>query len=120
MDEEQVKAMANDEANRLIKQIIYLRKKQGLTQEKLAEKSGISRNTVVQIERGNVKISLVTFCALLEGLQIAYLDFFSSIEGEREFNTSESKEIIDLIKQLDTHPNRIEYLSMLKTLLSIK
>lgn len=120
MDEEQVKAVANEEANRLIQQITYLRKKQGLTQEKLAERAGISRNTVVQIERGNVKVSLVTFCALLEGLQMTYLDFFGAVEDEREFDNPESKEVIDLVKQLDIHPNRLEYLSILRTLLDIK
>ncbi|WP_270997679.1 helix-turn-helix domain-containing protein [Listeria seeligeri] len=51
MNEEQVKDFANIEAQRIIDQINSLRKEKGLSQEKLAEKSDMSRNTILQVER---------------------------------------------------------------------
>lgn len=51
MDEEQVKDFANIEAQRIIYQIISLRKENGLSQEKLVEKAGMSRNTIIQVEK---------------------------------------------------------------------
>lgn len=51
MEEEQVKDFANREAQRIIDQTISLRKEIRLLQEKLAEKSGMSRNTIIQVER---------------------------------------------------------------------
>ncbi|WP_368859862.1 helix-turn-helix domain-containing protein [Listeria seeligeri] len=39
------------EAQRIIDQIISLRKDKGLSQEKLAEKSGMNRNAIIQVEQ---------------------------------------------------------------------
>lgn len=120
MNEEQIKTFAAIEAERIIKHIIYLRKKQGLTQEKLAEKASISRNTIVQIERGSVKISLVTFCSLLKGLDISYSDFFKEFEDEQALVNESDTEMVDLFKQLNLHPHRSEYIKIIQSLIDIK
>ncbi|ENZ7264019.1 helix-turn-helix domain-containing protein [Enterococcus faecalis] len=119
MDEEQVKAFANLEAQRIIDQIISLRKEKGLSQEKLAEKSGISRNTIIQVERKKVKISLVTFCALLKGLEASYSDFFKVTQEESDLADEFGDELVGIMKKLSVHSNKNEYIAILKVLLSI-
>ena len=83
MNEEDVKKFAKNEADRIINHIVYIRKKKGIIQESLAERSVISRNTVGQIEKGAVKISLVTFTSILKGLDVSYLEFFNEFEQEK-------------------------------------
>lgn len=120
MDEEQVKAFANIEAQRIIDQIISLRKEKGLSQEKLAEKSGMSRNTIIQVERKKVKISLVTFCALLKGLEVSYSEFFKVTQEESDLADEFGDELVGLMKKMSTHSNKNEYIKILDTLLTIK
>lgn len=120
MNEEDVKKFAKNEADRIINHIVYLRKKKGITQENLAEKAAISRSTVGQIEKGAVKISLVTFIAILKGLGISYLEFFDEFEQEKRIVSEASPELVDLVKEVDIHPNRDEYMKIIESLLNIK
>lgn len=50
--------------------IKYLRKEHGLSQEKLAEKLGVSRNYVGMIERAEVNIPLLTFYKIAKILEV--------------------------------------------------
>ncbi len=120
MDEDQVRDFALKDAEYIISRIISLRKLKQLTQEQLAEKAGISRNSVGQIERGSVKISIVTFCALLKGLNISYVDFFDGLEERKEITYTASDQILELIKQIEKHPNRDEYIEVMQILLKVK
>lgn len=116
MDEEQVKNFANIEAQRSIDQIIFLRKEKVLSQEKLSEKSGMSRNTIIQVERKKVKIALVLFCALLKGLEVSYSEFFKVTKEESGL----ADELVCLMKKISAHSNRNEYIKISDTLLAIK
>ncbi|EKE4879592.1 helix-turn-helix transcriptional regulator [Enterococcus faecalis] len=120
MNEEEVKSFANTEAQRIIEQIISLRKKKGMSQELLAEKSGMSRNTIIQVEKKKVKISLVTFCALLKGLDVSYTEFFKITQKESDLANEVGDDIVELMKKLSSHRNKEEYIDILKTLIDIK
>ena len=53
-----VNAMKSEINKKLGKRIQYLRQQRGLSQEKLAEESGVSRNTISAIETGtNVNVT---------------------------------------------------------------
>lgn len=39
----------------LLKNLVKIRKKKKLTQRQLAEKSGVSYNTIIKMERGGIK-----------------------------------------------------------------
>jgi len=39
----------------LLKNLVKIRKQKGLTQRKLAEKSGVSHNTIIKMERGGIE-----------------------------------------------------------------
>lgn len=120
MNESEVKDFARNETSRIIKHIIYLRKKRGLTQETLAEKASISRSTIAQIENGAVKISLVTFCSLLKGLDVSYSEFFDDFEQEKRTVEKTAPELVDLIKEVNLHPHRDEYIEIIKSLIKIR
>jgi transcriptional regulator with XRE-family HTH domain len=120
MNEEDVKKFAKNEADRIINHIVYLRKKKGITQESLAERSAISRSTVGQIEKGAVKISLVTFTSILKGLDVSYSEFFDEFEQENKVVRDSSPELVDLIKEIDIHPHRDEYIKIIQSFLKIR
>ena len=61
------------------KRIKEERKKRGLTQEKLAELSGISNNFISYIESGNKNASLKTIKRITDTLQITLSDLFSEM-----------------------------------------
>ena len=120
MNEESIKRYAQHEADVIIKRIIELRKLKKLTQEQLAEKAGISTNSVGQMERGVIKISIVTFVALLKALNISYKDFFDGIEDNSSITYTSTDYLTDIVKQIDQHKNRDEYIEILEALLKIK
>ncbi|KAF1295609.1 transcriptional regulator [Enterococcus sp. JM4C] len=120
MNEEEIKLFATIEAQRIIDQLISLRKKKGMSQELLAEKSGMSRNTIIQVEKRKVKISLVTFCALLKGLDVKYSEFFNITQQESNLAEEFGDNMVELMKKLNDNPNKDKYMAILDTLLTIK
>ena len=52
------------------KNIKYKRKEKNLSQEKLAEKIGISRNYLGMIERAEVNVPMLTFYSIAKALDI--------------------------------------------------
>ena len=58
------------EENQLGKSIMRYRKERGLSQEKVAEKAGISTNTVSRIEGGNSAMSIEIFIKLMQVLDM--------------------------------------------------
>lgn len=51
-------------------QVKRLRKQQGLTQEALAERSGLSARYVSRVELGNVNLGLTAILQIAEGLAV--------------------------------------------------
>lgn len=58
------------------KKIKDLRKEQNLSQEKLAEKVGISRNYMGMIERAEINIPILTLYKLADALNIKVKNLF--------------------------------------------
>jgi DNA-binding XRE family transcriptional regulator len=59
-----------------------VRQEAGLTQEHLAEKVGVIRQTISNIECGIAKPSINLAKAISEVLKINWVDFFTESEGE--------------------------------------
>ncbi|MFO7566249.1 MAG: helix-turn-helix transcriptional regulator [Enhygromyxa sp.] len=71
-----------------------LRRVRGLTQEVLAERSGLSADTIRRLEHGSFSPSLETLRKLCIGLDLMLSTLFESFElGARD----ESRELIDLL-----------------------
>ena len=71
-----------------------LRRVRGLTQEVLAERSGLSADTIRRLEHGSFSPSLETLRKLCIGLDLMVSTLFESFElGAR----NESRELVDLL-----------------------
>ena len=76
------------------KHVRSLRKARGLTQEVIAERSGLSADTIRRLEHGSFSPSLDTLSKLCAGLDLRLSTLFESFElGE----TDECRELIDLV-----------------------
>jgi putative transcriptional regulator len=62
---------------RLKNSVAEYRKKTGLTQEELAKRVGVSRQTIISIEKGNYVPSLLLGFQLAETLQVSLETLFS-------------------------------------------
>lgn len=51
----------------------------GLSQEKLAEISGVDRSFICGVECGNNNVSVLTLCQLIQALGMDFLEFVSSL-----------------------------------------
>lgn len=71
-----------------------LRRARGLTQEQVADRSGLSADTIRRLEHGTFSPSLETLRKLCEGLDLLLSTLFASFEaGER----NERRELLDLL-----------------------
>ncbi len=71
-----------------------LRRARGLTQEGLAERSGLSADTIRRLEHGSFSPSLATLRKLCVGFELLLSTLFESFElGER----NERRELMDLL-----------------------
>ena len=61
----------------------HFREEQGISQEELADRCGLHRTYISDIERGVRNVSLINIEAISKGLGITLVDLFS------EINTSE-------------------------------
>lgn len=74
--------------------IARLRKVKGLSQEELAEKIGISRPSLTQLEQGNRKLDIMELQALAQQLAFSLDEFMSSDfneEQQRSLDSSDAK-----------------------------
>ena len=61
----------------------FRREALGLTQEDLAEKAGIHRTYLSDVERGTRNLSLVNIEKLAAALAVSMSELFEAVEGER-------------------------------------
>ena len=73
----------NDPSPAFGKHVRSLRRARGLTQEVLAERSGLSADTVRRLEHGSFSPSLVTLNKLCVGLDLRLSSLFESFELRR-------------------------------------
>jgi len=70
--------MINQDFNNIVcKRIVQLRKKKGLTLEKLAYQSGISKGGLSEIERNMKEPRAYTILRICNGLEISMSEFFN-------------------------------------------
>lgn len=92
-----------------------LRKQKGLTQEKLAEKMGVSPKYLSSIERGKENPTLDMIINLAQSLDVGIADIFTFIEVE---DPSKRKFLItSLLKEADEEQIKIA-LKVLKVIVS--
>ena len=64
----------------------YYREKLGISQEELANRCGLHRTYISDIERGNRNVSLENIEAVSKGLNITLVDLFSQISRQQKNN----------------------------------
>ena len=86
------------------KNIKLFRQKAGMTQERLAERVGVSVNHISCIERGIYRGSLETFVKIINALGCTADDLFADVieHGHRQ----RSSRLLDEIEQLDKDEQR--------------
>ncbi|NVB38225.1 helix-turn-helix transcriptional regulator [Pseudenhygromyxa sp. WMMC2535] len=90
-----------------------LRKARNMTQEGLAESSGLSADTIRRLEKGNFSPSLDTLRKLSQGMTLSLSTLFAAFEfGELD----PSRELQDLLRGLETQEVR-QMLRVLQVLL---
>ena len=82
------------------RRIKEIRKKQGISQEHLAEITGINYRTVLRIENGHTSPSLNTLYKIASSLHCTVTDFF-------EYRHLQSREVLlrEILKKLETLPD---------------
>ncbi|MGE5546300.1 MAG: helix-turn-helix domain-containing protein [Solirubrobacterales bacterium] len=94
--------MSNEDAIRIVgRRVKALRKQQGLSQEKLAEKVGKSVDAISSIERGVSMPMLETAYALSEALGVRFFDLFreESQALEVEALPADVQELVHLVRE---------------------
>jgi len=64
------------ESNLIENKVRYWRKKRGLTQDRLAELSGLSRVSISEIERGTADTKISTIKAIAKALNVEFAEIF--------------------------------------------
>ena len=82
-------------SKKLADTVIDLRKSKGLTQEKLAEKTGINRILLGRIEKGSFIPSIIQFESLSRVLGFDITDMFTESEKSDSFVALRSKSLND-------------------------
>ena len=92
--DEKVARLPGPEERRFGQHVRRLRRARGVTQDRLAERAGLSPDTIRRLEHGLFSPSLETLTKLCFGLQLARSTLFESYElGESD----QTREIVDLL-----------------------
>lgn len=94
--------------------IRYLRKLAGLSQEKLAERAGLSTKTISYIENGKNTISFNKLTLIAEALSVPVYKLFVFADAEN------NKEVLDELLNSATEKEINIIVDIVKTLLAMK
>lgn len=83
-----LRRMSDPQLTRFGDRLRNLRRRQGLSQEKLADLAGMHRTYVGGVERGERNISLLNLVALARGLQVSVSELVEGV-GSLDANYSE-------------------------------
>ncbi len=64
---------------KVAKRVAQLRREQGMTQEQLADKSGLDRVAIANIETGIRRPTVTTVYRLAKGMSVKVEDFFTGL-----------------------------------------
>lgn len=78
-----------DVSRQIGKKIRELRKKEGMTQEELADRADVHYTFIGAVERGETNLSLKTFLRVAEALETPVEFFLQSAEGENKSRITE-------------------------------
>ncbi|UNK18392.1 helix-turn-helix domain-containing protein [Paenibacillus sp. N3/727] len=74
----------NEIIRRLGKRIRQLRKKQGISQDTLGERSGLHNNYIGQVERGEKNVTIDSLCKIAAGLDVSMEELFRYIDPMKQ------------------------------------
>ncbi len=80
-----------------------LRLGQSLTQEQLAERCGLSADTIRRVENGSLSPSLMTLSKMAGGLTMSLSSIFAGLEGQDGEHT---RQLVDLISSRSERQQR--------------
>ena len=76
------------------------RNRLGLSQEQLAEKSGLHNTYIGQIERGEKNATLETLTKIIAGLEISFGELFENLDAsEKESIASKCYQLVDSLNE---------------------
>ncbi|WCF08285.1 helix-turn-helix domain-containing protein [Paenibacillus thiaminolyticus] len=78
----------------------YLRKKNNLTQEELAEKAGLNPSYIGSVERGERNISIETLEKLIHGLNVTPTEMFQLHEMDVLSSNLEDAQLLEVVNSL--------------------
>nr|WP_244610097.1 helix-turn-helix transcriptional regulator [Lampropedia puyangensis] len=71
-----------------------LREKQGWSQEQLADRSGLNRSYVGEVERGRVVASVVTAHKLAQAFEVSLVELFSRCENIEQLRRKPQQHVV--------------------------
>ena len=80
---------------KIVQKVRKYRKAQGLSQEQLAERIGISVTHMSHIETGNTKLSLPVLVDIAEALDVKTDDFLFEVQSARKASFQELTEVLE-------------------------
>ncbi|BFH71608.1 MAG: helix-turn-helix transcriptional regulator [Paenibacillus dendritiformis] len=78
----------------------YLRKRNNLTQEELAEKAGLNSSYIGSVERGDRNISIETLEKLIHGLNVTPAEMFQLHEIDVLSSNLEDAHLLEIVNSL--------------------
>lgn len=78
----------------------YLRKRNNLTQEELAEKAGLNSSYIGSVERGDRNISIETLEKLIHGLNVTPAEMFQLHEIDVLSSNLEDSHLLEIVNSL--------------------
>ena len=86
------------------------RQELGFSQEELAERSGLHRTYITDIERGVRNITLKSATKVADALELSLTSIFAKVERDHEFGSQEGLESLGILL-VDNDPHQLEFMT---------